>query len=109
MAADDDDLAKDDNDTADVGVDVDPEAEEASENEFAESDADEITTDLDEFSDEAEILEGEQDGADVEAVVELTSKEQSARSLEIRREIERTMEERRLHEDVDYFDIDLDD
>jgi hypothetical protein len=106
LAADDDDLAKDDS----VSSDVDD--KETSESEFAESDGDEITTDLDEFSDDTEVLEGDEGGdeadAEIEAVVELSSKEQSARSLKIRHEIERRMEERRLHEDVDYFDLDLD-
>lgn len=102
LAADDDDLVKNDNDNADV------DDEEVLEDEFAESDADEITTDLDEFADEADVLEVDEDDADIKVVVELTSKEQSARSLEIRREIERRMEERRLHEDVDYLDLDLD-
>ena len=51
---------------------------------------------------------GDDDEEEVDAVVELTSKEQSARSLEIRRAIERRMEERQLHEDVDYLDLDPD-
>lgn len=41
-------------------------------------------------------------------VVELSSKEQSARSLEIRRAIEPRMEERQLHQNLDYLDIDID-
>ena len=41
-------------------------------------------------------------------VVELSSKEQSARSLEIRRAIEPRMEERQLHQNLDYLDIDTD-
>ena len=102
MAAGDDDHVEDDKKLPDVDDD------EASESEFAENDGEEVTTDLDEFSDEADVLEGDEAEADIEAVVELTSKEQNARSLEIRREIERRMEERRLHEDVDYFDLDLD-
>ena len=57
--------------------------------------------------------EGESEGGDLEedidAVVELSSKEQSARSLEIRRAIEERMEKRQLDEDLDYLDMDFDD
>ena len=47
-------------------------------------------------------------GVDIDEVVELSSKEQSARSLEIRRAIEARMEEKQMHEDLDYLDYDLD-
>jgi len=87
--------------TADDDVRVDD--VDSEEDEFAEADGEEVTTDLDESED------GEDGEDEIDAVVELTSKEQSVRSLEIRRAIERRMEERQLHEDVDYLDIDLDD
>ncbi len=41
--------------------------------------------------------------------IELSPKEQNARSLAIRRAIEQRMERRRLDEDLDYLDLDLDD
>jgi hypothetical protein len=46
--------------------------------------------------------------AEVDAVVELSSKEQNARSFEIRRALEERREQRRFDEDVDYLDYDLD-
>ena len=75
--------------------------------EFADGDDDVVSADLDEFEDEAD--DGDSDTEAVEVVVELSSKEQSARSLEIRRAIEKRMEDRRFHEDLDYLDYDLDD
>lgn len=96
--------AKDDDHVKDVRLDADVEDTEAEEDEFADEDGDDVTTDLTEF--EAEVDDGDED---IDAVVELTSKEQSARSLEIRRAIERRMEEKRLQEDLDYLDTDLDD
>ena len=62
---------------------------------------------LDEF--DADVGDGEEAEEDIDAVVELSSKEQSARSLEIRRAIEEKMEERQFHEDLDYLDLDLED
>ena len=61
-----------------------------------------------EFDEEAE-AEGEDLEEDIDAVVELSSREQSARSLEIRRAIEERMEKRQLDEDLDYLDMDFDD
>ncbi|NKB97710.1 MAG: hypothetical protein GKR90_04300 [Pseudomonadales bacterium] len=83
------------------------------EDEFAELDDDaaieEVAAELEEI-DEVDIeVEDDPDAKTVDDVVELSSKEQSARSLEIRRAIEKRMEERQLHEDLDYLDIDLDD
>ncbi len=81
----------------------DEDAAEA-EDEFADSDEELPASDLDEFESDAE------DGVDdeIETVVEISSKEQNARSLEIRRAIEERMEERQMHEDLDYLDFDLD-
>ena len=62
-----------------------------------------------------EAFEGDLDGAaggadeEVEVVVALSAKEQSARSLEIRRAIEERREKRQLKDDIDYLDMDLDD
>ncbi len=82
----------------------DEEAAEA-EDEFSDSDDELPASDLDEFESDAE------DGVDdeIETVVEISSKEQNARSLEIRRAIEERMEKRQMHEDLDYLDFDLDD
>ncbi len=82
----------------------DEDAAEA-EDEFSDSDDELPASDLDEFESDAE------DDVDdeVETVVEMSSKEQNARSLEIRRAIEERMEKRQMHEDLDYLDFDLDD
>lgn len=66
-------------------------------------------------TDDAEVseeLEAEFEGDDdivVVVVVELSAKEQSARSLEIRRAIEERMDKRQLDDDLEYLDMDLDD
>ncbi len=46
---------------------------------------------------------------DYDVEVDLSNKQQNARSLEIRRAIEARMEERHFHEDIDYLDYDFDD
>ena len=98
MTADEDDRVEDDPELSD-GDDTD-------EDEFADDDSDEeVSAELEEFEDDAD-SDGEDE--DIDAVVELSSKEQSARSLEIRRAIEERMEERQFHEDIDYLDYDLD-
>ena len=85
--------------------------EDGAEEEFDTGDSEELPVeDLDEF-------EGDVDDGDVDDLDSVTasddknvpSKEQSIRSLEIRRAIEERREERRLHEDLDYLDYDLDD
>lgn len=71
------------------------------EDEFADDDEEVVSPDLDEFvSDTVD--------EDVDDVVELSPKELNARSLEIRREIEKRREERQFHEDIDYLDMDFD-
>ncbi len=75
--------------------------EDSQEDEFADEDAE---VSLPEFDED---VDG--DATDIDEVVELTSKEQSARTLEIRRAIEERMEQRQLHEDLDYLDLDEDD
>ena len=74
------------------------------EDEFADADEELPASDLDEFESDAE--DGVDD--DIENAVEISSKEQNARSLEIRRAIEERMEERQMHEDLDYLDFDMD-
>ena len=99
MAADEDDRVEDDPELSD-GDDTD-------EDEFADADGDEeVSAELEEFEDDAD--GDDPDGEDIDAVVELSNKEQNARSLEIRRAIEERMEERQFHEDIDYLDYDLD-
>lgn len=74
--------------------------------EFAEPAEDEDLADaVDEFDGDGGALEEDE----IDQVVELSGKEQSARSLEIRRAIEERMAERQLHEDLDYLDLDMDD
>ncbi len=85
-------------------VDDDLNGDEAEADEFADADDDEVSPDLDEF--DAEVEDG---GEDIDAVVEMSSKEQSARSLEVRRAIEARMEKKKLSEDIDYLDLDFDD
>ena len=89
----DDELTGGDEDTAEA------------ENEFSDGDEALPESDLDEFESDAE------DGVDdeIDTVVEISSKEQNARSLEIRRAIEERMEKRQMEEDLDYLDYDLDD
>lgn len=66
-------------------------------------DDDDFDADLDE-----DALDDYDDDLPVEDI-ELTPKEQNARSLAIRRAIEQRMERKRLDEDLDYLDLDLDD
>ena len=79
-------------------------AEEEINDEFASDDEDAMADLDDELPDD---LDDEE--TNIDAVVELSSKEQSARSLEIRRALEERNEQRRLSEDLDYLDLDLDD
>ena len=98
MTASDDDRADDDPENGDEDV---AEAED----EFAEADEELPASDLDEFESDAEDDVDE----DIDSVVEISNKEQNARSLEIRRAIEERMARRRMQEDLDYLDYDLDD
>ena len=94
----------DENRADDELEDSDPVGEtDLEEDEFAEPSEDEEVEGIDEDDGDDE------DTEDIDAVVELSSKEQSARSLEIRRAIEERMADKRLHEDLDYLDMDLDD
>ena len=72
--------------------DVDDESEEDSE---GESGTDNLAEDFE-----------EEDDSDSEVVpdVEMTSKDQAARTLEVRRAIEERMEERKFKDDLDYLD-----
>ena len=84
---------------------------DGAEDEFDNGDSEELPVeDVDEF--EGDVADGDED--DLESVMasddkNVPSKEQSSRSLEIRRAIEERREERQLHEDLDYLDYDLDD
>ncbi len=81
-------------------------ADEEGGDEFSEADDEPGSDALEEFAEEE--ADGTEDD-DIESVVELSSKEQSARSLAIRRAIEERLEDRQLHEDLDYLDTELDD
>jgi hypothetical protein len=77
--------------------DEEEDAEELGEDEeidAAEFDADLDEEELDDYDDDSEVAD-----------VELSPKEQNARSLAIRRAIEQRMERRRLDEDLDYLDL----
>ena len=75
--------------------DVDNESEEGSDR---ESGADNLAEDFE-----------EEDGSDSEVVpdVEMTSKDQAARTLEVRRAIEERMEQRKFKDDLDYLDEEI--
>ncbi len=63
--------------------------------------------DTDDF--EADIEDLDDEDEDLEIVDEaLTQKEQNARSLAVRRAIEQRMEQKKLEDDLDYLDLDLD-
>lgn len=84
------------------------------ETELEAEDEDSVEEDFDEGEEDGEIDGFEEepsddDGEDIDAVVELSGKELSARSLEVRRAIEEQMEKRRLQEDLDYLDLDFED
>lgn len=100
------DHGRSDDERADEELENSEEGSEEAEDsdEFAEPAEDEEV----EFDEEGE-SDGEELEEDIDAVVELSSKEQSARSLEIRRAIEERMEKRQLDEDLDYLDMDFDD
>lgn len=71
--------------------------DDADEDADVDQDGDEFGEDLDDYDE------------DIEAVdVELSLKEQNARSLAIRRAIEQRLERKRLDEDLDYLDLDFD-
>jgi len=75
----------------------------------ADDDDVDVAAEISEFDDDGTGEEAAASEADIDAVVEMTIKEQSARSLEIRRAIEERREQRQLSEDLDYLDMDYDD
>tara|TARA_B100000579_G_scaffold221857_1_gene181474 strand:- start:123 stop:446 length:324 start_codon:yes stop_codon:yes gene_type:complete len=78
---------------------VEDESEEGSEEESEEeSDANNLAEDFE-----------EDDDSDSEVVpdIEMTSKDQAARTLEVRRAIEERMEQRKFKDDLDYLDDDI--
>ena len=83
----DEDGGEDLEDSADAGEDEDVEIEESD--------------DLD--------VDDDEDGELRAVEEELSQKDQNARSLAIRRAIEARMEQKRLDEDLDYLDLDLED
>ena len=87
------------------GNDEDGETSAEGEDEFDDEDAE---VSLGEFDEDGDDGDADADAAaDVE--VALTSKEQGARQLAIRRAIEERMERRQLTEDLDYLELDDDD
>ena len=78
---------------------VEDESEEGSEEESEEEpDANNLAEDFE-----------EDDDSDSEVVpdIEMTSKDQAARTLEVRRAIEERMEQRKFKDDLDYLDDDI--
>ena len=107
-AADDD---RSDNDRIEDKVDspkLDESADDGEEDEFATNDEEVASDELDEIVDDTLLNEEDEEGEepDIDAVVELSEKEMDARSMEIRRELEKRREQRELHEDIDYLDLD---
>ena len=81
--------------------------------EFADTDSasgdDDVGPDIEEFDDDIVDDDSDESAEKIDEVVEMTSKEQSARSLEVRRAIEARMDKKKLAEDIDYLDMDFDD
>lgn len=75
-------------------------------------DAEDVSEDADvEIDDEDDLddLDSDEDGELRAVEEELSQKDMNARSLAIRRAIEQRMEDKRLDEDLDYLDLDLED
>ena len=95
-------------------VPVEVEADDTAQLDTAEEleDAEDVSEDADvEIDDEDDLddLDADQDGELLVVEEELSQKDMNARSLAIRRAIERRMEDKRLDEDLDYLDLDLED
>ena len=95
--------------------DAEPDTDDALDSELDDADefeavddegSDAEDTEIDAFEDDD--ADASEEGIDIDEVVELSSKEQSARSLEIRRALEERMERKQLSEDLDYLDLDDD-
>lgn len=100
----------DDDDRGELEGDEDVEDVEGAE------DAEDASSDLDaeeEFADvesDADVYDPDDTDEDLKAVDEaLSHKDQNARALAIRRAIEERLEAKRLSQDLDYLDLDLDD
>lgn len=92
---DPDEINDDDDDVAELDEVDQLEAADDEEVEIAEDDLDDLDDD---------------DAGELRAVEEeLSQKDQNARSLAIRRAIEQRMDQKRLDEDLDYLDLDLED
>ena len=63
--------------------------------------------DTDDFESDIEDLDDDDEEFEI-ADEALTQKEQNARSLAVRRAIEQRMEQKKLEDDLDYLDLDLD-
>jgi len=104
---------KSDDDTEAIDASGAHDVSDYEEGDLEEDDASELDAGSADASDEAEIEAFDEDDGDaddeaidIDAVVELTSKEQSARALEIRRALEERRERKQLSEDLDYLDLD---
>ena len=85
-------------------------SEDFDESDDAAGELDDDAGDVDlEDGDDHDDPDDETSGALKVAEEELSQREQNARSLAIRRAIERRMEKKRLDEDLDYLDLDLED
>jgi hypothetical protein len=95
-------------DNEDVDSDAGDDLEEL---EDIDSDSDDDSLDIDDGDDlDDDLDDDDEDSAALRAVEkELSQKDQNARALAIRREIERRAEQKRLAEDLDYLDLDLED
>ncbi|MEM8767412.1 MAG: hypothetical protein AAGE43_08220 [Pseudomonadota bacterium] len=87
--------------------DVEEEFEEETEDGLDADDAEELGEDeeMEDLEDELDDDLDDETASEMKAVDEaLSPKEQSARSLAIRRALEQRAEEKRLHDDLDYLD-----
>jgi hypothetical protein len=98
------DLDEDDRD------DIDEAASELDSVDSADGDDDEsIEMEEGEELDDVDDVDDETEGELRAVEEELSHRDQNARSLAIRRAIEQRMEQKRLSEDLDYLDLDLED
>jgi hypothetical protein len=88
--------------------DVNAEESDDLDDEDGELDDESETIDLEDAED-LDAIDDETEGELRAVEEELSPREQNARSLAIRRAIEHRMEQKRLDEDLDYFDLDMED
>lgn len=96
----------DDSDELETGVDASGDDEVDGNDQIDPTDED---IEIEDDDDDLDALVEEQDGELQVVEEELSQKDLNARSLAIRRALELRMEQKRLEEDLDYLDLDLED